>query len=84
MNKVSIYHRHRIFLEVVQLTQNVGTLDRAGRALLSGLLFAYAWKKRGKMSVLAAYNAGMLMSSAFSGYCPLYKIANINTVGKPL
>jgi hypothetical protein len=66
------------------MQQNVGTLDKGGRALLSMFLFALAWKRRDKLGVLAAYNAGMLMSSVSSGYCPLYKIFKINTVGKPL
>ena len=66
------------------MQQNVGTLDKVGRALLSMFLFAYAWRRQDKLGVLAAYNAGMLASSVASGYCPLYKIANINTVGKPI
>lgn len=66
------------------MRQNVGTLDKAGRAVLSMLLFAFAWKRKDKWGVLAAYNAGMLMSSVSSGYCPLYKMVKINTVGKPI
>jgi hypothetical protein len=66
------------------LQQNVGTLDKAGRAILSMFLFAFAWKRKDKLGVIAAYNAGLLMSSASSGYCPLYKLAKINTVGKPI
>jgi hypothetical protein len=72
------------FLEVVKMQRNVGTLDKAGRAALSMLLFAFAWKRKDRYGVLAAYNAGMLMSSVASGYCPLYKIAKIKTVGKPV
>jgi len=66
------------------MQQNVGTLDKAGRAILSMLLFAVAWKRPGKLGVLAAYNAGMLISSVSSGYCPVYKVLKINTVGKPI
>jgi len=66
------------------MQQNVGTMDKVGRAVLSMLLFAVAWKRQGKLGILAAYNAGMLMSSASSGFCPLYKVFKINTVGKPI
>ncbi len=66
------------------MQSNVGTLDKIGRAAFSILLFAFAWKRNDKYGVLAAYSAGMLMSSVSSGYCPLYKIAGISTVGKPL
>ena len=66
------------------MQQNVGTLDKVGRALLSMGLFAFAWKRRDKLAIIAAYNAGILMSSVSSGYCPLYKIAKISTVGKPI
>lgn len=65
------------------MQQNVGTLDRIGRLVLAGALMALAWNKGGKLGAVAALNAGMLISSAASGYCPLYKLANINTVGKP-
>jgi len=66
------------------MQQNVGTLDKVARAALSMALFTFAWKRQGKLGILAAYNAGMLISSATSGYCPLYKPLKINTVGKPL
>jgi hypothetical protein len=65
------------------MQQNVGTLDKVGRAALSMVLLAVAWKRQDKLGVLAAYNAGMLASSVSSGFCPLYKIFKINTVGKP-
>lgn len=66
------------------MQQNVGTLDKVGRAVLSMVLFSVAWKRQDKLGVLAAYNAGMLISSAASGYCPLYKAFKVNTVGKPI
>jgi hypothetical protein len=66
------------------MQQNVGTLDKAGRAALSMALFALAWKRKDKLGIVAAYNAGMLMSSVSSGFCPLYKVFKINTVGKPI
>jgi len=66
------------------MQQNVGTLDRLGRAALASALLFLAWQKPGKPGVIAACTAGMLLSSAASGYCPLYKLANINTVGKPI
>lgn len=65
------------------MQQNVGTLDKVGRAALSMALFAAAWKRQDKLGVLAAFNAGMLISSVGSGFCPLYKILKVNTVGKP-
>ena len=65
------------------MQRNVGALDRAGRAALALLLLGFAWKKEGKLGVLGANAAGMLTSSALSGYCPLYKVFKINTVGKP-
>ncbi|MBN2026356.1 MAG: DUF2892 domain-containing protein [Actinobacteria bacterium] len=66
------------------MQQNVGTVDKAGRTLLSMALFSLAWKRNDKVGVLAAYTAGMLMSSVSSGYCPLYGALKINTVGKPI
>jgi Na+/proline symporter len=60
--------------------QNVGKQDKAARAVLTVILLALAWKRQGKMGVIAAFSAGLLLSSVLSGYCPLYKIANINTV----
>lgn len=66
------------------MQQNVGTVDRIGRASLAAALLALAWKKQGRLGVVAACTAGMLLSSASSGYCPLYKLAKINTVGKPI
>ncbi len=66
------------------MQQNVGTLDKVGRAVLSMVLLVVAWKRQDKLGILAAFNAGMLMSSASSGFCPLYKVFKINTVGKPI
>ncbi len=66
------------------MQQNVGTLDKAGRAVLSLLLFDFAWKRGDKAGALAAYNSGILMSSVLSGFCPLYRVLKINTVGKPI
>ena len=66
------------------MQQNVGILDKVGRALLSMALFSLAWRRNDKTGVLAAYTAGMLMSSVSSGYCPVYKALKVNTVGKPI
>ncbi|MFW6113523.1 MAG: YgaP family membrane protein [Actinomycetota bacterium] len=66
------------------MKQNVGTLDRAGRAVLSGILLYGALKKEGKASALPAFVAGILASSVLSGYCPLYEVTGQNTVGKPI
>ncbi|WP_287153850.1 DUF2892 domain-containing protein [Candidatus Solincola tengchongensis] len=65
------------------MERNVGTLDRVVRLALAGGLMALAWKREGKLGAVAALNAGMLISSAASGFCPLYKALNISTVGKP-
>lgn len=70
--------------EVMVLQQNVGILDRIGRAFLAVFLLHLAWKKQGKLGVVAALNAGMILSSVASGYCPLYKLMKVNTVGKPI
>jgi Na+/proline symporter len=61
------------------MKQNVGTMDKAGRAFLAATLFGIGWKKQGKLSVLAGFVAGMLSSSVASGFCPLYKLAGIST-----
>jgi hypothetical protein len=66
------------------MVENVGTVDRAGRAVLSLALLSFAWKKEGKAGVAASFLAGELMASVLSGYCPLYRILNFSTVGKPL
>lgn len=64
--------------------QNVGTLDRIGRATLSAVLIVSAIKKpERKTSVPMAYFAGILFSSSLSGYCALYPVLGINTIGKP-
>lgn len=64
------------------MEQNVGTLDRAGRAVLAVALLALGWKKEGRVGVLSGCAAGMLLSSATSGYCPLYKVFDFSTAGK--
>ncbi len=64
------------------MQQNVGTLDRAGRAVLAVALLALGWKKEGKLGVVSGCGAGMLLSSVASGYCPLYKVFGISTAGK--
>lgn len=69
---------------MMTVQQNVGIVDRVGRAALALALLSLAWKKQGKLGVVAACNAGMLLSSVASGYCPLYKPLKINTVGKPI
>jgi len=66
------------------MKQNVGTLDRAARALVSLFMLRIAWKRQGKQGVLAGFAAGDLMASAVSGYCPLYDRLGMNTVGKPI
>ncbi len=65
------------------MNRNVGTLDRIARGLLALVILRIAWKNPGKAGILSAFTAGQLFSSALSGYCPLYKLGNINTVGKP-
>lgn len=69
--------------EVSPMERNVGTLDRIVRLMLAGGLMALAWNREDKLGAVAALNAGMLISSAASGFCPLYKVLNVNTVGKP-
>ena len=66
------------------MKQNVGTLDRAARGMISIVSLLWALKKPGKFRVGVAFDAGVLMSSTLSGYCPLYDMFGINTVGKPL
>ncbi len=66
------------------MQQNVGVLDRAGRAVLAMALLSFAWEKQGRLGVIAALNAGLLFSSVASGYCPLYERLKINTMGKPI
>jgi len=65
------------------MERNVGILDRVARSVLAAGLLTLAWKRQGKLGVVAACNAGMLLSSVASGYCPLYKPFNFSTVGKP-
>ncbi|MDY6795394.1 MAG: DUF2892 domain-containing protein [Actinomycetota bacterium] len=66
------------------MKQNVGTMDRVARAALSGALLLGALKKGGKAGTLAAFLAGIFLSSVLSSYCPLYEITGISTVGKPI
>jgi hypothetical protein len=47
-------------------------------------MLRFALKKRGKQGVLMAFAAGDLMGSAVSGYCPLYEVLGVNSVGMPL
>ncbi len=64
--------------------QNVGTVDRAVRAVVSLGIAWYAWKRADRMGVALAFAAGDLFGSVLSGYCPLYRLLKINTVGKPV
>ena len=66
------------------MKKNVGTMDRAARGMISIISLLWALKKPNKFRIGAAFDAGMLMSSTLSGYCPLYALFGINTVGKPL
>jgi uncharacterized membrane protein len=64
------------------LEQNVGTIDRAVRAIVA-LIVLFVLVKSGKVSLLAALvllAGGMLLSSATSGVCPLYSELGICTV----
>lgn len=62
---------------------NVGILDRLGRAAFALAVLGIALKKPGKAGVLAAFGAGDVLGSAVSGFCPLYKLMGVSTVGKP-
>lgn len=66
------------------MIENVGVMDRAGRAALSLSMLLYAWRRQDKLGVLLGFASGVLTSSAISGYCPLYKVLGTNTVGKPI
>lgn len=63
---------------------NVGTLDRVGRACFAMAALGFALKKQGRAGVFLAFGAGDVMGSAISGFCPVYKLLNMSTVGKPI
>jgi hypothetical protein len=61
---------------------NVGTADRAARAALAMVMLGIGLKKQGRLGVISAFLAGEFLSSAVSGYCPMYQLMGISTAGK--
>jgi hypothetical protein len=61
--------------------QNVGTIDRLIRVGIGAIILLFL-VMRGRMSFITAISltaGGMLLSSAFSGVCPLYTQLGIST-----
>lgn len=69
---------------VSTVVQNVGMVDRLIRLGLAAVML-FALVKRGKVSLVTALfllGSGMLISSAFSGTCPLYTHTGVSTSEK--
>jgi hypothetical protein len=64
------------------MTRNVGTMDRALRALIGILAllgaFAFGWFPGWMVWAAAAVGVIMLVTAAV-GFCPLYRLVGINT-----
>lgn len=64
------------------MARNVGTMDRAGRALIGILAllgaFVLGWFSGWMVWAAAAVGVIMLGTAAF-GFCPLYRLVGINT-----
>jgi len=61
--------------------KNVGNIDRLIRLISVGFIF-YAYYMRwtvGWTAILSAVVAVVLLTTAFSGECPLYKQIGLNT-----
>ncbi|HNY65637.1 MAG TPA: DUF2892 domain-containing protein [Deltaproteobacteria bacterium] len=66
------------------MDQNVGTLDRLGRAVVA-LALIFTMIKSGKVSLLSALTlaaGGALLSTAMSGTCALYTHLGLSTSEK--
>lgn len=64
------------------MARNVGTMDRAGRALIGILALAGAFLLgwfSGWMVWAAAAVGVIMLGTAAIGFCPLYRLVGINT-----
>ena len=66
------------------MEQNVGILDRLSRLIVAVavLIVLVRSGKAGFITALALITTGGLLSSAASGYCPLYMHLGVSTSGK--
>ncbi|HOO46594.1 MAG TPA: DUF2892 domain-containing protein [Deltaproteobacteria bacterium] len=66
------------------MEQNVGALDRLSRVVVSLAVLVVLVRsgKSGLLTALALITSGALLSSAASGYCPLYTHLGVSTSGK--
>ncbi|MBN2297381.1 MAG: DUF2892 domain-containing protein [Deltaproteobacteria bacterium] len=66
------------------MEQNVGVLDRLSRFVvaLAVLIVLVKSGKAGFLTALALITSGALLSSAASGYCPLYMHLGVSTSNK--
>jgi hypothetical protein len=60
--------------------QNINETERLA-SLAGGLLLLYALFRRSPIGLIAAAAAGYFVYRGLSGYCPAYKVINVNTTG---
>lgn len=66
------------------MKRNVGTLDAVARGLSAGALVVVAVSVRtpGVVSFLAILTALILMATALTRECPIYRALHVRTLGK--
>lgn len=70
----------------MNLSENVGKIERAGTLAAGGALLAYALRKENRLAAgpLALAATGLvLLVRAVTGYCPVYSALGINTAEDP-
>lgn len=65
------------------MTHNVGTVDRAVRTVLglAGIVWAFSTGVTTGVGIVLVVVAAVLLVTAAVGFCPLYRLLGISTVG---
>mgnify|MGYP002261585986 CR=1 FL=1 len=64
------------------MTRNVGRLDRAVRLVAGVMLLGLYGAVDPPLKYFTLIGL-VLVATAFSGFCPLYRLLGVNTCGKP-
>lgn len=66
------------------MKQNIGAIDRIIRILIAVGFFyaAFSWPMAGAIRIVLAIIGGLLLVTAVTGFCGLYKLIGISTSKK--
>jgi hypothetical protein len=63
----------------MRMSTNVGSIDRAVRAVVGLILFGFAFTLGGVWAWIAAIVGLVLLGTAFVSFCPLYSLLGMST-----